>query len=657
MRSIFTILLVFTFFNFFAQERATKVGRQNLTSNPKILEVKYPADSTYDVTYYKLDLFFDHVFFTTNKVSGSVLMQAKAVSGSFNTFYMDLTSNMSFDSAKSSLGAVTSNRTGNKIYITLPTTLNEGEAFDVTVYYHGVPDATGLGSFEYSTHNGNPIIWSLSEPYGSPDWWPCKDTPADKPDSADIWITANSYFTSVSNGKLVEVVENGNNTKTYKWAVRYPIAQYLISVAMSNYMQYDTEYTALDGTTTMPVTHFIYPEKWNTTRKAQLDATTDMIHEFALMFGEYPFLNEKYGHAEFGWGGGMEHQTITSMGSFGRDIVSHELGHQWFGDMITCKDWHNIWVNEGFATYLEALYIEKKSGFTAYSNKIAEELNYAKYAYGSVYCVNIDDDGEIFSGARSYSKGAAILHMLRGVLGDSIFFKTMYDYANDPQVKYGVAVTEDFQRVAETVSGKDLDYFFNEWVYGENYPTYDVNWGYNNLGMTGNEYNVHVKVTQRNNTTPAFFTMPIQFKFHTEVGDTLVTVFNDQKSQEFDFVLNGKPSTFTFDPTVWILRTIGTVTTNVESEPINLLNYNLEQNYPNPFNPETKISYQIGSSEQVKLTVYDVLGREITTLVNEFQNAGNYSYNFNASDLAGGVYIYELSTPSYRNSKKLVLLQ
>lgn len=654
MRSIFTILLVFTIVNVFAQERAGKVGGKSLS--PKILQIKYPADSTYDVTYYKLDIFLDHVFFTTNRIVGSVLMKAKANAENLTNIYIDLKSNMNLDSITSSLGAVNYNRVGDKTYITFPSTLNLGEEFDVTVFYNGVPGSSGLGSFEYSTHNGNPIIWSLSEPYGSPDWWPCKDTPADKPDSVDIWITANSYFTSVSNGKLVEVVENGNNTKTYKWAVRYPIAQYLISVAMSNYMQYDTEYTALDGST-MPVTHFIYPEKWNTTRKAQLDATTDMIHEFALMFGEYPFLKEKYGHAEFGWGGGMEHQTVSSMVGFNRDLVSHELAHQWFGDMITCKDWHHIWVNEGFATYLEALYVEKKSGFAAYSNKIAEELTNAKYAYGSVYCVNIDDDGEIFSGARSYSKGAAILHMLRGVLGDSIFFKTMYDFANDPQLKYGVATTEDFQHVAETVSGKDLDYFFSEWVYGENYPTYDVNWGYNNFGLTGNKYNAHVKVSQRNNSTPAFFTMPVQFKFHTSVGDTLITVFNDQKIQEFNFVLNGEPTTFKFDPNVWILRTIGTSATDVEAEPINLLNYNLEQNYPNPFNPETKISYKIGSSEQVKLTVYDVLGREITTLVNEFQNAGNYSYNFDASNLAGGVYIYQLSTPSYQNSKKLILLQ
>jgi len=654
MRSIFTILLVFTIVNVFAQERAGKVGGKSLS--PKILQVKYPADSTYDVTYYKLDIFLDHVFFTTNRIVGSVLMKAKANAENLTNIYIDLKSNMNLDSITSSLGAVNYNRVGDKTYITFPSTLNLGEEFDVTVFYNGVPGSSGLGSFEYSTHNGNPIIWSLSEPYGSPDWWPCKDTPADKPDSVDIWITANSYFTSVSNGKLVEVVENGNNSKTYKWSVRYPIAQYLISVAMSNYMQYDTEYTALDGST-MPVTHFIYPEKWNTTRKAQLDATTDMIHEFALMFGEYPFLKEKYGHAEFGWGGGMEHQTVSSMVGFNRDLVSHELAHQWFGDMITCKDWHHIWVNEGFATYLEALYVEKKSGFAAYSNKIAEELTNAKYAYGSVYCVNIDDDGEIFSGARSYSKGAAILHMLRGVLGDSIFFKTMYDFANDPQLKYGVATTEDFQHVAETVSGKDLDYFFSEWVYGENYPTYDVNWGYNNFGLTGNKYNAHVKVSQRNNSTPAFFTMPVQFKFHTSVGDTLITVFNDQKIQEFNFVLDGEPTTFKFDPNVWILRTIGTSATDVEAEPINLLNYNLEQNYPNPFNPETKISYQIGSSEQVKLTVYDVLGREITTLVNEFQNAGNYSYNFDASNLAGGVYIYQLSTPSYQNSKKLILLQ
>ncbi len=656
MKNFFTLLFFIFAINLYAQNTAKKVDRPNKLLNNtfnKTFDTKYPSDEKYDVTYYKLDLNIEHVFFTSNHISGSVQMKAKSTVANLTSCYIDLVDQLSVDSIKSTLGTIVYNHSQNIINITFPAALQKDEPFDLTIYYKGVPGLSGLRSFRFESHNSSPILWSLSQPYGSSEWWPCKDTPADKPDSADIWVTANSFFKSVSNGKLMDIVDNGNNTKTYKWKVSYPIAQYLISVAMTNYYQYDNNYTALDGSN-MTLNHFVYPETWSSSVKTQLDLTPDMIHEFALMFGEYPFLREKYGHAEFHWSGAMEHQTITSIFYFYRDLVSHELGHQWFGDMITCKDWHNIWLNEGFATYLEALYIEKKNGFIAYKNNIANDISSAKGAIGSVYCQDISSVNNIFDQGRSYFKGSVVLHMLRWTLGDSLFFKTMYNFANDPQLKYGVAVTEDFQRVAETVSGKDLDYFFSQWIYGEKHPKYSIDWGYS---QNGNLYNVRVKISQTTNSNPSFFTMPIELKFKTPSGDTLLTVFNDQQVQEFYFVLNGKPSFFVFDPDNWILKDMGNITTDTDDESINLYDYKLYQNYPNPFNPETKITYQIGIAGPIKLTIYDILGREVKTLVNEYQNPGEYSYNFNAAGLAGGVYIYELSSKTFKDSKKLVLLQ
>jgi aminopeptidase N len=614
----------------------------------------YPGDSNYDVLYYKLNLNIDHIFFNSNYIKGAVTTKAKVLSSNFNSFFLELMNTMTVDSVTSNLGNVTFNHHDDKIYINLPTYLNIGDVFEVTVYYRGVPGSSGLGSFEFTTHQGNPIIWSLSEPYGSMDWWPCKDTPADKADSADIWITANSFFTSTSNGKLIDVIDNGNNTKTYKWKVSYPIATYLISVAMTNYFEYVHDYVALDGSI-MKVHHFTYPENWSENRRLQMEATSDMLHEFAMMFGEYPFLREKYGHAEFSWGGGMEHQTLTSIVSFGTSIVSHELAHQWFGDMITCKDWHNIWLNEGFATYCEALYLEKKQGFAAYKSDMQANISSARNAVGSLYCQDISDVNNIFNSSRSYAKGACVLHMLRWVIGDSLFFKTLYNYANDPNLKYGVAVTEDFQNIAEATSNMDLDFFFTQWVYGEGYPNYKID-----IQSTpnGSNYNVKMVITQNNSTNnPDFFVMPVQIKFKTATGDTLIKVWNTQKVQEYNFVCSGKPSMFTFDPDGWLLKKVSlTVTGDIDNE-INISDYKLEQNYPNPFNPETKIVYSLGSPDNVKLTIYDVLGKEIKTLVNEYQNSGSYTINFNAADLAGGVYFYELQTDNYRDVKKLVLMK
>ncbi len=273
---------------------------------------------------------------------------------------------------------------------------------------------------------------------------------------------------------LESITPNGNGTHTYYWKNHYTIANYLISLAITNYTQYDTYYH-YSPTDSMVITNFIYPENFNYV-KPLVDETDEMIEVFADRYGEYPFIEEKYGHAEYQWGGAMEHQTCSSMGFWGIGVISHELAHQWYGDMITCKDWHHIWLNEGFATYSEAVYLEARDGKAAYDAQIACEMSYARDAQGTIWVQDITDVGQIFNGNRSYAKGSCVLHMLRGIVGDSTFFDIMRTYSADPSVSYGVATTEDFQAIAESVYGQDLDYFFQEWIYGENEPTYTVGW-------------------------------------------------------------------------------------------------------------------------------------------------------------------------------------
>ena len=312
----------------------------------------------------------------------------------------------------------------------------------------------------------NLVIWTLSEPYGASDWFPCKDTPADKADSSDVWITVDKNLYGVSNGILIGIVKNPDNTSTYKWTNKYPIAQYLISLAISDYTIYKNyfKYSEKDS---MPVINYIFPENL-ASYKANLDKVPNMLRVTSDYFGLYPFIKEKYGNAEMGWkgGGGMEHQTVSSMSNFSETVLVHELVHQWFGDKITCRDWQDIWLNEGFATYGEMLYAQKVYGDSAYNDFVTLEMARAKNAKGSIYVQDISSISEIFNGNRSYSKGGIVLHMLRGVVGDSIFFKILKTYSNDPLVAYGTAVTADFQRDAEAVYGEDLEYFFNEWIYG-----------------------------------------------------------------------------------------------------------------------------------------------------------------------------------------------
>ncbi len=642
------------------KENACAVAKQSYYNRLfKSSRLNYPGDSNIDVTYYKLNLNINHI---VKQINGVVTVKAKSVTPSLTDFFLDLQDVFTVDSVKANVEQLSFTHSSDKLNITLPKSYSVGEEFSVDIFYRGRPGSSGFGSFEFSSHDGTPVIWTLSEPYGASDWWPCKDTPADKVDSSDVWITADELFYSVSNGSLEGIIKNGDGTRTFKWKNHHPIAHYLISLAMTNYDIYKNYFVYAPGDT-MEVIHYMYPEHLNS-NKSNLDKTPEMLAIFSELFGLYPYINEKYGHAEFGWGGGMEHQTVSSMGAFSSSIVSHELAHQWFGDKITCKDWHHIWLNEGFATYCESLYKEAKYGYSSYKSSIASEMSYAKNAFGSIYVQNINSVGEIFDGSRSYAKGAVVLHMLRGVLGDSTFFNVMYSYSNDPQLAYGVATTEDFQRVAEEVSGEDLEYFFKEWIYGEDFPVYNIDWGYTRID---NElYRFRITINQSNHKNPAFFTMPVQVQVTTTAGDTLLTFFNNQQSQTFYSDVTGQPQSIKFDPENWILKTVQSITTGVKTSDNLPTQFALEQNYPNPFNPSTTIKYSIPylqnqNAISVKLTVFDVLGREIATLVDKKQSPGNYSVIFNAESgiggLNSGVYYYQLKAGDFMGTKKMILIK
>ena len=522
----------------FAQDYENDLVNSEKEAYTKMLafsEVQYPGDSKIDVTYYKLDLL---VTYTPHYLSGAVTVNVRVDTTSIDNLFLDLRNALTVDSVYLNGALTTYTHLNNIVTIDLDRVYNQDEELSVIVFYQGVPGTSGFGSFEFSSHAGHPIIWTLSEPYGASDWWPNKDTPADKPDSADIWITVDESLTPVSNGTLVEIINNGDGTHTYKWHSGYPIAAYLISMAITNYYEYD-QYFQYNATDSMLVVHYIYPEDFNAI-KSQLDKTINMLQTFSEWYELYPFITEKYGHAEFGWGGAMEHQTLTSIGSFGEGIISHELAHQWFGDKVTCKNWHHIWLNEGFATYSEGIYKEAKYGKSSYNNFINSKMSTAKGAQGTVWVQDISNVNSIFNYARSYAKGSVVLHMLRGITGDSTFFNILRAYLDNPNLAYNSATTEDLQAAAESLYGSTLEYFFQEWIYGESYPSYNVDWGSQNIG--GDVYRVNLNVNQSIRPNPAFFTMPIEIRITTTAGDTLIKIFNDQQNQNFQIDEIGRAS-------------------------------------------------------------------------------------------------------------------
>ncbi|MEE9554281.1 MAG: M1 family metallopeptidase, partial [candidate division Zixibacteria bacterium] len=334
--------------------------------------------SDYDVKYWELDI--DVTNIQGEIVSGKVTMTSEPVVNGLSTVEYDLHVSLSADSVFMSGQPVSYDHSGHILEIDLDRSYDTGEQFTTVVYYHGQPPGGGWGSFSWDTHAGQPIISTLSEPEGAREWWPCKDIPHDKCDSADVKITVPDNLVGTSNGKLISDVDNGDGTRTFHWDISYPITTYLISLAISNYESFTDWYHPVEGDS-MPIVNYVYPEHYDNAVE-DLSITASVIEIFADLFGEYPFINEKYGHSIFPWGGAMEHQCNTSYGQglirgdHAYDwILVHELAHMWFGDMISCDTWPDIWTNEGFASYLEALWIEELDGHTAY-------LNYMRYNNG-----------------------------------------------------------------------------------------------------------------------------------------------------------------------------------------------------------------------------------------------------------------------------------
>jgi aminopeptidase N len=601
------------------------------------------ASTWFDVTYYRLEL---NISTQSNSLNGKVTITG-ICRDTARILTLDLIQHMQIDSVWINGKAASFNQQSDWFNISLSRLYAPGEVLSVDVFYGGNPSASGFGSFLFTSHAGVPWVHSLSEPYGAKDWWPCKNDPSDKADSADIIVTCDSIFKVGSEGVLVSIDNKGDGTSTYHWKTRYPIASYLISVALTNYVQFSNwfRYSATDS---MEVLNYVLPEH-DTSALYSLPRAVTMLAVYSNLFGLYPFIKEKYGHAEISGGSSMEHQTMTSLSTFNEDVISHELAHQWFGDMITCRTWSDLWLNEGFAQYCSALYRERQYGTASYWTYMNAQIDQAKLSQGAIGIPDTSSVSALFNSARIYSKGATVLHMLRHVLGDSIFFHSLYDYANSPTLKYSTATIRDFQSVCETVSGKSLGYFFQEWLYGDRFPDYSYSWSWIS---SGNSSVLLLTIKQSTNgTSPAFYTMPIDIRVTASGKDTTVSVFNNAPQQTFTINCPVKPASVFLDPDGWILKFSSSESDQPPSK------FMLEQNYPNPFNAATTISYQLPSREQVVLKVYDILGRDVATLVDSKQFAGEYEVQWNPQNLTSGVFFYRLNAGSVQMQRKMILLK
>ena len=490
----------------------------------------------FDVTYYDLGLSIDA---PQSRITGVVEVRGRAKE-SLDLLELDLAQSMIVDSVKTESGLTNFDHTGDLLAITI-SPREPGEEFSITVYYQGLPANEGFGSFSFGTHNSLPLVATLSEPFFARTWWPCKDHPSDKADSADIRVTADSRLTVASNGTLIGITDHGNGTTTTHWHESYPIATYLISLAAADYEHYAD--TLHYGGGAMPVDFYILSGNVESLR-ANNAKVVDMLAFFSSVYGEYPFIREKYGHAQFLFGGGMEHQTCASIGVFHEWLLAHELAHQWWGDMITCGTWHDIWLNEGFARYSEALWLDYTNGPEAYHQYMNSLIRIDQ----QVYIEDTTEANQIFDRV-VYDKGALVLHMLRYMVGDQTFFDIIQAYAESAH-KYASATTTDFQSICEQVSGRELDNFFQQWVYQPAIP--DYHFGYFAF-ETDSGWITDLQLLQVQTTYPLFQTdIDVRFLF----ADDSITfrLSNDQGKQNYRFVLPAEPQQCRLDPDNWIIN-------------------------------------------------------------------------------------------------------
>lgn len=498
--------------------------------------------SDYDLKYHRLAWTIDPA---KRFVAGEITSYFLPKVDDFTTIHFDFSDSLSVKEATANGLPLNTQHANNLLTIELPYSLNTGQLDSVTIAYEGVPSSTGFGAFEQNQHNGQPIIWTLSEPYGAREWWPCKQNLNDKIDSIDIFVTTPLGNRVASNGLLISTTEVDDQA-TFHWKHRYPIPAYLIAIAVTNYAAY-SDFVPVENGEDIEVLNYVYPENL----EAAKERTKDIINVMDLfnnLFGLYPFADEKYGHAQFGWGGGMEHQTMSFMGTFSYALQAHELAHQWFGNKVTCGSWEDIWLNEGFATYLTGISYENlgsenlwNAWKTITTDKVTQEPD------GSVWVSDTTSVSRIFNGRLSYDKGAMLLHMLRWEMGDQDFFQALNNYLNDPEISFSYARTADLQRHLEMQSGRDFSEFFKDWFYGQGHPSYALNWSRTSDGLD--------IVIDQTTSHPSvdFFEMHLPVKVIGNGVDTLLRLAHDFSGQSYSISLPFTPSWVFFDPDHWIL--------------------------------------------------------------------------------------------------------
>lgn len=626
MKSILTLFFASFFIFSFAQNTpehlCAKYKKQAWSNFNKASLKSLNGQEKYDLNYVKLELDLDNT--STEIYAAKATLKGKVVGVSLDVFILELINNLTVDYATINGNIVGTNRIGNELQIFPSSSIANGQFFTAEIYYHGTQPNGGSvqGIFNATSPSwGARVTYTLSQPFGAPSWWPCKQDLTDKIDSSEVWITVPDTLMAGANGLLINETNLPNNKKRFEWKHNHAIDFYLISLSVADYQEYNFNVT-LPNSQNVLVQNYVYdhPNLLNQFQ-SDIDETGNMLIEFSNKYGIYPFANEKYGHCMAPFSGGMEHQTMTTQGFFNRSLTAHELGHQWFGNHVTCATWGHIWINEGFASYSEYIFQESINYNIAQNDMTGVHNNVMSQPGGSIYVYNDNNENAIFNSRLVYDKGSALVHMIRHwVNDDNLFFAALQTYQNT--FADSTATAEDFFAVVENIAEIDLQNELQHWYYGEGYPTFSLKYNNNQNGLV-------LELSQAGsvpNITP-FFETAIEVKLNfVGGGDTILRLMNTFNNQQYLFNEMAEISSIEIDPNNWILNKAGVIE---EDQSLTYTSINEIENetiiklYPNPNNG----SFTIESTEETPYTIYDLLGKELKAGV---LNAGKNQINTNA---------------------------
>jgi len=584
-------------------------------------------ETDYVPEYYRLEINSDPEEF---EFSGMTTMHFTTTAET-NQIKINAQQNLDITSVSYHSSPITNySRQNDVLTITLPGTLDNNQLDSISIGFSG--SAMSSNGYSIGTHNGHRVSYTLSESFQASTWWVCKDDLLDKVDKLDVYITHPSNLKAASNGKLMSVTNLGNGNSRTHWQHNYPIPTYLIAVAVTNYTEYNNSVN-ISGTD-VPIINYIYPESLSEAQNT-LDLTPTYISEISEKYGDYPYKLEKYGHAEWEWGGGMEHATMSFVGGWNRGLIKHELAHQWFGDKVTCGTWSDIWLNEGFAEYTDGWLVQLLDGENDFKDWKEDYVWYITDApWGSVYNPEPNNEDRIFDYRLTYAKGSMMVHLIRYIINnDDLFYQALRNYLDDPAHTYGFGTTDEFHASLEASTGMDWDNFFEDWIYGEGHPIFSI--AVNNYAA---DTGLSVRVNQnQSNSSVDFFETPFEIEFHGTGNQTATRRFNlTQNGQIFQVTdIPFEVTSYVFNPNFDVVCRVNSTT--LDNKEINGTESSKARIYPNP----AQDFFTIENKQNIdEIKVFDATGKIV-------YNQNNFNQNkvqINSNSWPSGVYMVQVKS-------------